>query len=135
MKKSNYRAVAILLAFIASVFIGFHQFSKKEELKRELNLQGLFMNVKGVEVKTENAIFYDEKPYKSIVIKIPSLASEYDDSVSDSKLVNKIINREQFDEHFVQWLEHTFKKEVASKYTSHIEVWYRDRRVINEQYK
>lgn len=118
------------ISLLGSIFLGFWQFSKKETMKRDLNLDGLFVNIKGVDVKTENSSIFDEKPYDKIVIKIPSLASENDDSLIDGKKVNKLIDRENFDKYFKTWLKHIFSKETARKYANQIVVYYRDDKII-----
>lgn len=133
MKKNIYWV--IIISLIGSGIFGFQQFSKKEKLKQELNLDGLFVNVKDIKIDTKESSIFDKKPYENITIKIPSLASENDDSLIDGKKVNKIIDREKFDEKFTLWLKHIFRKDVARKYTNNITIWYRDQKIVNETYK
>ena len=137
MKKylSKHRILFVIIVFLAillSLGLGYQKFYAQEVLRQELNLDGLFVNIQGVEIKTEGNV-WGEKPYKEIRIKIPSLASKGDDTLKegDSK-INQIINREALDEGVTKWLKNVFNKKEAKKYSVHIEVWYRDDKIVDE---
>jgi hypothetical protein len=129
--------VILVVALAVSAVLGYRQFSQKEIMKQELNLNGLFVNIKGVETKTTSSDFFSDKPYDTIVIKIPSIASTGDDATTekDAKDVNQIIDREKLDKGFIAWLKSVFDDNVAKHYANHIEVWYRDDKIINKNFK
>lgn len=124
----------IILSVLYSGFIGYHRY----QLKKELQLDGLFMNLRGqgqgVQIDTEPAGPLSLKLYKKLVIKIPSLASEGDDANKKNADVNKIIDREKFGKGYTDWLRATFDSEFASKYTDTIIIYYRDDIIIEESY-
>lgn len=127
------------LVVILSVGFGYHRYYQRNLMKQELNLDGIFINVRGVNVKTTEANYFGTKPsnrpYDKIVIMIPSLASENDDATSDkSQNVNKIIDREDLGNGFTRWLKKVFSSDEARKYTNRIEIWYRDEKIIDETY-
>lgn len=123
-----------IFALLCSVGFGYLKFIRQEELRQELNLDGLFVNVQGVDIKTE-VDYWGNKPYKNIRIKIPSLASKGDDATKESdNKVNQIINREELDKGVTKWLKNIFNKKEAKRYTKHIEVWYRDDKIVDETY-
>lgn len=134
--KKNWKlvlAVSLIVALMGSVAVGFQRFRQLEIMKQELNLDGLFINIKGVEVKTKDSGFFSEKPYEKIVIKIPSIASEGDDATKEGQnQVNQILDREKLGDGFASWLTNTFNSDVAKNYTDSIEVWYRDNKIIDE---
>lgn len=124
----------VIIALFCSIGFGYYKFIRKEELRQELNLEGLFVNVQGIDVKTE-ADYWGEKPYKTIRIKIPSFASKGDDATKESdNKVNQIINREELDKGVTKWLKNVFNRKETKRYTNHIEVWYRDDKIVDEKY-
>ncbi|SKA03759.1 hypothetical protein SAMN02745116_02210 [Pilibacter termitis] len=128
--------VLIVIALVASAVLGYGRFSKIEAKKQALNLDGLFVNIQGVDVKTVNSGFFSDKPYEKITIKIPSLASKGDDATKEgAEKVNQIIDREKLGEGFTKWLKTIFNSKTARQYTDDIEVWYRDDKIIDEKYK
>lgn len=128
--------VVIVIAIIFSAILGYHKYSQRELMKQELNLDGLFVNIKGVEVKTIDGGFFSEKPYEKIVIKIPSIASVGDDARKEGQdKINQIIDREKLGKGFENWLRHIFNITIAKNYTDKIEIWYRDNKVIDEPAK
>lgn len=138
MEKENKRGilfvifVLIVIGFAASAFLGYREYSQKEIMKQELNLNGLFINIKGVEIDTTNGEFFSEKPYKDITIKIPSIASTGDDATKENDdQVNQILDREKLDKGFSTWLVNTFDQDFASIYTDKVQVWYRDHKIID----
>lgn len=126
----------VIIAIFASIFLGYSKYSERELLKQELNLDGIFINVKGVKISAEETNYFESKPYKRIKIEIPSLSSELDDqTTSNSKnkeMPNQIIDREKFDKSFIAWLKSIYDKKVAKKYTKRIEIWYRDIKIIDD---
>lgn len=128
-----------IVLFFLSLILGYKKYSDRETLKRELNLDGLFVNVKDVKIVTTEASYFEEKPYSKIEITIPSLSSNLDDQIkSDSnakETPNQIINRERFDDEFIKWLKSVYDKKEAKRYTKKIKIWYRDIKVIDEEYK
>lgn len=128
--------VITILGVVVSGSVGYKNYADKEAMKQELNLDGLFVNIKGVSTKTINSDSSSAKPYDTIVIKIPSIASSGDDATAekDVKNINQIIDREKLDIGFTKWLKSVFDKKVVGNYTDHIEVWYRDAKIINENY-
>lgn len=124
----------LIIALLLSVLFGYFKFIRQEELRQELNLDGLFVNVQGLDVKTE-ADYWGDKPYKNIVIKIPSLASKGDDATKETNdSVNKIVNREELGKGVVKWLKNVYNGQEAKRFTKHIEVWYRDDKIIDKTY-
>ena len=119
----------IVTALFISIFLGYNKYSERQLLKQDLNLDGIFINVKGVEISTEETNYFESKPYKKIKIEIPSLSSQLDDQTSSNSnnkgTPNQIITREKFDKNFVDQL----------KYTKKIEIWYRDIKVVDKEYK
>lgn len=128
-----------VVALFISIFLGYNKYSERELLKRDLNLDGVFVNIKDVKISTEETNYFEKKPYKKIKIEIPSLSSQLDDQTSDNSnnkgMSNQIINREKFDKNFVNWLKSIYDKKIAEKYTKKIEIWYRDIKVVDEEYK
>ena len=112
----------IVTALFISIFLGYNKYSERQLLKQDLNLNGIFINVKGVEISTEETNYFESKPYKKIKIEIPSLSSQLDDQTSSNSnnkgTPNQIINREKFDKNFVDWFN-----------------WYRDIKVVDKEYK
>lgn len=128
--------VVFVIAIAISAVLGFRQYRQREIMKQELNLDGLFVNIKGVDISTSSARFSSKKPYASIKIKIPSIASTGDDAIKENdNEINQIIDREKLGKDFENWLKVTFNSSVAKNYTEHIEVWYRDNKIIDENYK
>lgn len=124
------------IAILGSFFAGYYSFSKKQQMKHELNLDGLFVNIKDVEIETDGPGFLSDKPYSTITIKIPSIASQLDDQLGGgSKNRNELLNREKLDASFTEWLKKTFSATEAKKYTDKIVVWYRDDKIVDETYK
>ncbi|EGJ44649.1 hypothetical protein [Streptococcus sanguinis] len=130
----------IVTALFISIFLGYNKYSERQLLKQDLNLDGIFINVKGVEISTEETNYFESKPYKKIKIEIPSLSSQLDDQTSSNSnnkgTPNQIINREKFDKNFVDWLKSIYdekncKKDIQKK----IEIWYRDIKVVDKEYK
>lgn len=76
---------------------------------------------------------------KKIKIEIPSLSSQLDDQMSANSnkkgTPNQIINREKFDKNFVAWLKSIYNEKIAKIYTKKIEIWYRDIKVVDKEYK
>ncbi|WP_273451521.1 hypothetical protein [Streptococcus ferus] len=138
MKSVNlkkYLVIMSALVVILSVGFGYHRYYQRNLMKQELNLDGIFINVRGVNVKTNEANYLSDRPYDKIVIMIPSLASENDDATSDkSQNVNKVIDREDLGYGFTRWLKKVFSSDEARKYTKRIEIWYRDEKIIDETY-
>lgn len=138
-KLSVFKRLIALLSLgviFFSIYQGYQVFSTKERMRQELNLDGLFINIKGVEVTTEAADLFSEKPYKSITIKIPSIASVGDDTTDPNatQQINRIIDREKLDTGFTTWLIEIFDEKVAKEYTDKIDVWYRDDKIISQTY-
>ena len=129
----------IVTALFISIFLGYNKYSERQLLKQDLNLDGIFINVKGVEISTEETNYFESKPYKKIKIEIPSLSSQLDDQTSSNSnnkgTPNQIINREKFDKNFVDWLKLIYDKKIAEKYTKKIEILYRDIKVVDEEFK
>lgn len=124
--------VVVVIGVALSAILGYREYSRKELMKQELNLDGLFINIKGVNVKTVSSNLFSEKPYKSIVIKIPSIASEGDDATKEGgDKTNQIIDREKLNKGFESWLKNIFNSDFAKTYTDDIEVWYRDHKIID----
>ena len=66
MKKylSKHRILFVIIVFLAillSLGLGYQKFYAQEVLRQELNLDGLFVNIQGVEIKTEGNV-WGEKP-------------------------------------------------------------------------
>ena len=126
----------VTIAIFASIILGYSKYSERERLKQELNLYGIFINVKGVKISTEETNYFESKPYKRIKIEIPSLSSELDDkttgSSNDKEIPNQIIDREKFDKSFIEWLKSIYDNKIAKKYTKRIEIWYRDIKIIDD---
>ncbi|MBC6977301.1 hypothetical protein FOA39_05145 [Streptococcus cristatus] len=126
----------VTIAIFASIILGYSKYSERERLKQELNLDGIFINVKGVKISTEETNYFESKPYKRIKIEIPSLSSELDDkttgSSNDKEIPNQIIDREKFDKSFIEWLKSIYDNKIAKKYTKRIEIWYRDIKIIDD---
>ena len=129
----------IVTALFISIFLGYNKYSERQLLKQDLNLDGIFINVKGVEISTEETNYFESKPYKKIKIEIPSLSSQLDDQTSSNSnnkgTPNQIINREKFDKNFVDWLKSIYDEKIAKRYTKKIEIWYRDIKVVDKEYK
>lgn len=126
----------LCIAILGSFFAGYYSFSKKQQVKQELNLDGLFVNIKDVEIETEGSGFFSDKPYSTITIKIPSIASQLDDQLDgNTKNRTELIDREKLDASFTEWLKKTFSAKEAKKYTDKIVVWYRDDKIVDETYK
>ncbi|MGT2950244.1 hypothetical protein [Streptococcus cuniculi] len=49
--------------------------------------------------------------------------------------MNKVMDREQLDKGFATWLSQIFDKDETAQYTVHIEVWYRDDTIIDQDYR
>lgn len=124
----------LLVLVLVSLGAGFWRYSKFEVAKEKLQLDSIFANVQGAEVKTEDSSLFSDKPYKSITINIPSLASKSDDTTQGQDKTNQIIDRESFDKRFVKWLKDTYNKGEAKKYTDEITINYRDQRVIHNDF-
>ena len=128
----------VVIAIFSSIFLGYVKYSERELLKQEINLNGIFINVKGVKISAEETNYFERKPYKKIKIWIPSLSSQLDDQTSnstkDKDIPNQIIDREKFDKNFVKWLKSIYDKKIAKKYTKKIEILYRDIKVVDENY-
>lgn len=111
----------IVTALFISIFLGYNKYSERQLLKQDLNLDGIFINVKGVEISTEETNYFESKPYKKIKIEIPSLSSQLDDQTSSNSnnkgTPNQIINREKFDKNFVDWLKSIYDEKIAKRYT------------------
>ena len=126
----------VTIAIFASIILGYSKYSERERLKQELNLDGIFINVKGVKISTEETNYFESKPYKRIKIEIPSLSSELDDkttgSSNDKEIPNQIIDREKFDKSFIEWLKSIYDNKIAKKYTKRIEIWYLDIKIIDD---
>ncbi|MCM6930455.1 hypothetical protein [Enterococcus italicus] len=137
ISKKKFGIYFVSLFCILSVVFGYINFRNQEIMKQELNLDGLFMNIKNVKIDTTESGFGSKKPYDAIVIKIPSIASQFDDQIKEGfdSEKNEIINRESLDASFTKWLEETFSTTQAKKYTNKIEVWYRDIKIVDETYK
>ena len=129
----------IVTALFISIFLGYNKYSERQLLKQDLNLDGIFVNVKGVEISTEETNYFESKPYEKIKIEIPSLSSQLDDQTSSNSnnkgTPNQIINREKFDKNFVDWLKSIYDEKIAKRYTKRIEIWYRDIKVVDKEYK
>lgn len=126
-------------ALFISIFLGYNKYSERQLLKQNLNLDGIFINVKDVKISTEETNYFESKPYKKIKIEIPSLSSQLDDQTSANSnkkgTPNPIINREKFDKNFVAWLKSIYNEKIAKIYTKKIEIWYRDIKVVDKEYK
>lgn len=122
-----------VVALFISIFLGYNKYSERELLKQDLNLDGVFVNIKDVKISTEETNYFESKPYKKIKIEIPSLSSQLDDRTSENSnnkgIANQIIDREKFDKNFVDWLKLIYDKKIAEKYTKKIEILYRDIKV------
>ncbi|MFZ2347572.1 MAG: hypothetical protein WAX09_04120 [Lactococcus chungangensis] len=62
MKKylSKHRILFVIIVFLAillSLGLGYQKFYAQEVLRQELNLDGLFVNIQGVEIKTEGNVW------------------------------------------------------------------------------
>ena len=129
----------IVTALFISIFLGYNKYSERQLLKQDLNLDGIFINVKDVKISTEETNYFESKPYKKIKIEIPSLSSQLDDQTSSNSnnkgTPNQIINREKFDKNFVDWLKSIYDEKIAKRYTKEIEIWYRDIKVVDKEYK
>lgn len=120
----------IVTALFISIFLGYNKYSERQLLKQDLNLDGIFINVKGVEISTEETNYFESKPYKKIKIEIPSLSSQLDDQTSSNSnnkgTPNQIINREKFDKNFVDWLKSIYdeklQKDIQKKLKFGIEI-------------
>ncbi|UGQ07862.1 hypothetical protein [Streptococcus anginosus] len=128
-----------VIALFISIFLGYNKYSERQLLKQSLNLDGIFINVKDVKISTEETNYFESKPYKKIKIEIPSLSSQLDDQMSANSnkkgTPNQIINREKFDKNFVAWLKSIYNEKIAKRYTKRIEIWYRDIKVVDKEYK
>lgn len=128
-----------VVALFISIFLGYNKYSERQLLKQSLNLDGIFINVKDVKISTEETNYFESKPYKKIKIEIPSLSSQLDDQMSANSnkkgTPNQIINREKFDKNFVAWLKSIYNEKIAKIYTKKIEIWYRDIKVVDKEYK
>ena len=128
-----------VIALFISIFLGYNKYSERQLLKKSLNLDGIFINVKDVKISTEETNYFESKPYKKIKIEIPSLSSQLDDQMSANSnkkgTPNQIINREKFDKNFVAWLKSIYNEKIAKIYTKKIEIWYRDIKVVDKEYK
>ncbi|MCY7017033.1 hypothetical protein MK366_05180 [Streptococcus sanguinis] len=128
-----------VVALFISIFLGYNKYSERELLKQDLNLDGVFVNIKDVKISTEETNYFESKPYKKIKIEIPSLSSQLDDRTSENSnnkgIANQIIDREKFDKNFVDWLKLIYDKKIAEKYTKKIEILYRDIKVVDEEFK
>ena len=128
-----------VVALFISIFLGYNKYSERQLLKQSLNLDGIFINVKDVKISTEETNYFESKPYKKIKIEIPSLSSQLDDQMSANSnkkgTPNQIINREKFDKNFVAWLKSIYNEKIAKRYTKRIEIWYRDIKVVDKEYK
>ena len=128
-----------VIALFISIFLGYNKYSERQLLKQSLNLDGIFINVKDVKISTEETNYFESKPYKKIKIEIPSLSSQLDDQMSANsnkkRTPNQIINREKFDKNFVAWLKSIYNEKIAKIYTKKIEIWYRDIKVVDKEYK
>ena len=128
-----------VIALFISIFLGYNKYSERQLLKQSLNLDGIFINVKDVKISTEETNYFESKPYKKIKIEIPSLSSQLDDQTSSNSnnkgTPNQIINREKFDKNFVDWLKSIYDEKIAKRYTKRIEIWYRDIKVVDKEYK
>lgn len=128
-----------VVALFISIFLGYNKYSERQLLKQSLNLDGIFINVKDVKISTEETNYFESKPYKKIKIEIPSLSSQLDDQMSANSnkkgTPNQIINREKFDKNFVAWLKSIHNEKIAKIYTKKIEIWYRDIKVVDKEYK
>ena len=110
----------IVTALFISIFLGYNKYSERQLLKQDLNLDGIFINVKGVEISTEETNYFDDQT----------------SSNSNNKgTPNQIINREKFDKNFVDWLKSIYDEKIAKRYTKKIEIWYRDIKVVDKEYK
>ncbi|MGT2716183.1 hypothetical protein [Streptococcus respiraculi] len=132
--------LCFFIIFLLTLGMAFLNHTRHATLRERLDLNGIFENVPGVEIRTTQSSFFSDKPYQRIVICIPSLASANDDlsrhnvSGKNVDLVNKVIDREQLDKGFATWLRQIFDKNEAAQYTNHIEVWYRDDKIIEQDY-
>ena len=128
-----------VVALFISIFLGYNKYSERELLKQDLNLDGVFVNIKDVKISTEETNCFESKRYKKIKIEIPSLSSQLDDRTSENSnnkgIANQIIDREKFDKNFVDWLKLIYDKKIAEKYTKKIEILYRDIKVVDEEFK
>ena len=128
-----------VVALFISIFLGYNKYSERELLKQDLNLDGVFVNIKDVKISTEETNYFESKPYKKIKIEIPSLSSQLDDRTSENSnnkgIANQIIDREKFDKNFVDWFKLIYDKKIAEKYTKKIEILYRDIKVVDEEFK
>lgn len=142
MTKNPKGWLCVLIVFLLTLGMAFFNHTRHVALRERLDLEGIFENVPGVEIRTTQSSFFSDKPYQRIIIRIPSLASANDDmsrndvlSTKNADLVNKVIDREQLDKGFASWLSQIFDKDEASQYTDHIEVWYRDDKIIDQHYQ
>lgn len=139
MKKGNRKKwiyILFLVVGLLIIWLGYQDYHQKSVLRKELNLEGLFTNIKDVEIETDGPGFFSDKPYSAITIKIPSVASQMDDQLGGgSKNRNELLDREKLDASITEWLKKTFSAKEAKKYTDKITVWYRDDKIVDEIYK
>ncbi|MQW23038.1 MULTISPECIES: hypothetical protein [unclassified Lactococcus] len=128
----------VLLALFVTIFIAYskgkddvvNRYNTEEKIESEL-----FTNVKGTTVTgTPQSSFSSKKTFKNLKIEIPSFASVYDDKKAESVKATQIISREDLDRDITSWLKKSYNKKEAAKITDHVEVWYRDNKIIDESY-
>jgi hypothetical protein len=125
-------SLVVIASLAIAIIIGYSDYSRKEGLKQDLDLNGFFVNIQGVKIDTTPSGMFSDKAYDKIVIKIPSIASVNDDQTeSGEKKVNQIIDRKKLGDGFKDWLVYVFNPKVAEYYTNHIEIWYRDEKIIS----
>jgi hypothetical protein len=136
LPKFGRNATIIVALFVVGAFVfAYFRVQHKLDMAKEANLREVFPNV-STKVTTTWAPLSSDKPYSEITIEIPSLASKYDDSATDSDKdkLNKVIDRVAFGTEFKEWLRKVYNGKAAAKYTDKIVVKYRDDVVISKDY-
>lgn len=139
MKEYKVNKKFVTLLFVISIgvtiYLGVITLYNKSEVTRSLKTQ-IFPNVKNLEVKcTPQTNRFNVRACDYIEIKVPSLASIYDDSGEKAKLANLVVNSEILDDGMQEWLEKSYNKEEAMKMSDQIKVSYRDQVVINNDFR
>lgn len=135
---NQYKQIILFATILMSIVIGYWTWNvefTKTYYSEATTLQGqLFPNVANTSVETvENFPLFTDVPYDKVVLKIGSLASEYDDSNQAGKS-NNIIDSGKLDKNFKKWLIKAFDRTEAEKITDHLEVYYRGEKIHEISY-
>ncbi|MEG0284197.1 MAG: hypothetical protein RR601_05290 [Erysipelotrichales bacterium] len=137
----EYKVNKKLITFLTVISIGITIYLaiitlySKTEVTRSLETQ-IFPNVKNLKVEcVPQTNRFNSKACDLIEIKVPSLASVYDDKGEKAKLANLVVNSEILDDNIEDWLRKSYNKEEASIMSDQIRILYRDNVVINDDFR